>query len=232
MRFQGDKFFYYFAKTFPYLRVTVGYTLIALGLGLIFGFILALMKLGRSRALCGLSNVVTAVFRSIPSVVLLFLVYYGLPFLSKMVLGIDISRKSSFFFVTIAITISSSVQITEVIRSAYTSVDKGQMEAAVSIGMTRFQGFRRIVLPQLVSYALPSMSTIVINLTKEGSLGYTIGLLDIFGKAISLNALTYSNYILEIYFSLTVLYWILMLLIVYGFRLLEHTFRIQKLAVE
>ena len=115
-------------------------------------------------------------------------------------------------------------------RGAYKSVDKGQYEAAVSIGLTPVQAFTRIVFPQALFHAIPSFGNLVTYLIKEGSLGFTIGLIDIFGKANTLNQNTYSNYILEIYISLALIYWIVALIIEQLLKLLENRVSTHKTA--
>lgn len=231
MGFQGSYFISYIFKILTHLNITISYTLFALFYGIIAGLVLALFKISNSRILKWIADILTAIFRSIPPVVLLFLVYYGLPFLSETLFSIDLGKKESLYFVKVAVTIIGAVQFSEIFRSAITSVEKGQKEAAYSIGLTRFQTFRRIVFPQMMSYALPSMSSVVISITKEGSLGYTIGLMDIFGWAKNLNTISYNSYMLEIYVALIVCYWMIMLVIVLFFKLLESHYN-RRFAVQ
>lgn len=213
MHFRISYFFHYFFKLIPYLRVTFAYAGASLLAGIVFGFVLTAFKVGKSKILRAIGNVYTAIFRSIPPVVLLFLVYYGLPTLYEAIFGTSIRKKSVLFFVIIAVTLFATASISETMRSAYTSVDKGQYEAAVSIGLSKFKAYTRIVFPQAVYYAIPSLGNLITYLIKEGSLGFTIGLVDVFGKANTLNQNTYSNYILEIYISLALLYWLVAIVI-------------------
>ena len=122
-----------------------------------------------------IENIYTAIFRSIPPVVLLFLVYYGLP------IFVHVDSQNRLFYVCVTLTLLSSAMISEIMRSANNSVPKGQYEAAVTVGLTPFQAIRRIILPQALNYALPNLSTIIIGLLKDGSLAFTIGLIDVFG---------------------------------------------------
>lgn len=208
MRFEIKTFIEYLIKLFPYLKVTFKYAGSSLIFGIVFGFLIAVFKLGKSRILKWFANIYTAVFRSVPPVVLLFLVYYGIPMVAEAITGKSMERKNPIFFVIITVTLLATASLSEIMRSAYTSVDKGQYEAGVSTGLSEIQTFIRIVFPQAFLYALPSLGNLVIYLIKEGSLGFTIGLVDIFGKANTLNQNTYSNHILEIYISLAMLYWI------------------------
>ncbi len=222
MRFDIVYLWKYFWKILPYLRVTLEYAGLSLLFGLIFGSVLAAFKLQKYRIIRYFGVVYTAVFRSIPPVVLLFLVYYGLPQLLLNTVGIDIQNEEKILYVIITISILSMVSLSEVIRSAYTSIDKGQYEAAISSGLLPIQAMVRIVIPQMIYVALPNIGNIVIYLIKEGSLGFTIGLVDVFGKANSLNQNSYNNYILEIYTALALIYWFASILLEKGMKLIER----------
>lgn len=202
MHFQLKYFWQYTLKLLPYIKITFEYVAVSLLLGIVLGAILAFFKLGKNPVLKAIGVVYTAIFRSIPPVVLLFLVYYGLPQI------VHVDPQNRMFYVCVTLTLLSSAMISEIMRSAYNSVPKGQFEAAVTVGLTNFQALRRIVLPQALTYALPNLSTIIIGLLKDGSLAFTIGLIDVFGKANTLNNITFSKYVLEIYLALTLLYWI------------------------
>lgn len=161
------------------------------------------LKLSKNRALKTIGVAYTAIFRSVPPVVLLFLVYYGLPAI------VHIDAQNRMFYVCVTLTLLCSASISEIMRSAYCSVPRGQFEAGESVGMTSVQIIRRIMLPQAFYFALPNLSTIIIGLLKDGSLAFTIGLVDVFGKANLLNNTTFSKYVLEIYTALTLIYWLL-----------------------
>lgn len=222
MHFDISNFLKYTLKMLPYLKITFAYVAAAFFLGVLFGGILAFLKLCKVKILKITGIAYTAVFRSIPPVVLLFLVYYGLP----LILGTDSQKR--LFYVCVTLTLLSTASISEVFRSAYRAVPKGQYEAAVSIGLSPVQALRRIIFPQAFSYALPNLATVIIGLLKDGSLAFTIGLVDIFGKANALNNTTFSRYILEIYLALTLIYWIISRLIEIGSHRLEKMFSIRK----
>ena len=207
MHFRIKSFFSYYIKLLPYLKTTFIYVLIALLVGIILGLILTVFKLRKNPFLRTLSIVYTAIFRSVPPVVLLFLVYYGL---TAIVQG---NSQNRLFYVCVTLTLLSSASISEIMRSSYCSVPHGQYEAGESIGLTNIQIVRRIMLPQAFYFALPNLSSIIIGLLKDGSLAFTIGLVDVFGKANLLNNTTYSKYILEIYTALAAIYWLMAIVI-------------------
>lgn len=223
MSFQIKYFWKYAFKLLPYLKVTFAYVLGALVFGIIFGAILAYFKIGKNKLLKRIGIVYTAIFRSIPPVVLLFLVYYGLPQILNTT-----GNNNQLLYVIVTLSLLSTASISEVIRSAYNSVPRGQYEAAVTSGLTPFQSLREIVLPQAFFYALPNFASTIISLLKDGSLAFTIGLLDIFGKAMTLNNSTYSKYVLEIYLAVTLVYWGSSFLIERFFKILEINFSVKK----
>lgn len=230
MHFRLEYFVKYFLKLLPYLKVTFSYVGVSLLFGFLFGFLLAAFKVGKSRTLRALGNIYTAIFRSIPPVVLLFLVYYGLPVASEALFGVSFRKKEVLFFVIVTVTLLATASLSETMRSAYKSVDKGQYEAAVSTGLSGFQAFTRIVFPQALYHAIPSFGNLITYLIKEGSLGFTIGLVDIFGKANTLNQNTYSNYILEIYISLALIYWLVAVAVEQLLKLAERAVSTHKVA--
>ncbi|MBQ6027945.1 MAG: amino acid ABC transporter permease [Treponema sp.] len=203
MHFNIERFFFYIPKLLPYLKTTFVYVAVALGISLLWGALLTAFKLGKNRPLKTFGVAYTATFRSVPPVVLLFLVYYGLPNL------VHVNPQNRMFYVCVTLTLLCSASISEIMRGAYQSVPRGQYEAGESVGMTNLQIIRRIMLPQAFYFALPNLSTIIIGLLKDGSLAFTIGLVDVFGKANLLNNTTFSKYVLEIYAALTLIYWIL-----------------------
>ena len=203
MHFNIERFFFYIPKLLPYLKTTFVYVAVALGISLLWGALLTAFKLGKNRPLKTFGVAYTATFRSVPPVVLLFLVYYGLPNL------VHVNPQNRMFYVCVTLTLLCSASISEIMRGAYLSVPHGQYEAGESVGKTNLQNIRRIMLPQAFYFALPNLSTIIIGLLKDGSLAFTIGLVDVFGKANLLNNTTFSKYVLEIYAALTLIYWIL-----------------------
>ena len=177
-------------------------------------------KVKRNPVTKALANIYTYVTRCVPSIVMLFVVFYGLPEL-LLSFGININGFSNGFFVIVTFSILYAATISEVFRSAYLSIDKGQREAAVSIGMTEWQAFRRILLPQSIVVALPNFTNSLVNLMKEGALAYTIGLIDIVGQGNRIIGRYQGSYTLEVYLAMAILYWVLTVIIQKIFGLLE-----------
>ncbi|SCP98173.1 amino acid ABC transporter permease [Anaerobium acetethylicum] len=206
----------------PFLGTTLAIVTGTVLFGSMFGFILARAKIRGRKISKLLADLYTAIIRATPSIVLLFVVFYGLPELLLGTIGINSNGYNKVFFVLIAFSLQFAAVMSEVMRSAYGSVDKGQYEAAVSIGLSERQAFIRIVLPQCIVVALPNFANSLIGLLKEGALAYTIGLTDIMGKGILIIGNNYGAYALETYIALTAIYWGITLLIEKSFHLTEN----------
>ena len=203
----------------PFLSVTLAIMLATVFFGGILGFILAFCKL-KGRVSAKIAQAYIYIIRCIPSIVMLFMVYYGLPkFL--LVFNIDINNYDRAFFVILTFSLLFAASMAEVFRTAYMAIDKGQTEAALSIGLTPLQAFIRIVFPQALVVALPNFTNALVNLMKEGALAYTIGLIDLMGKG---DLIIYNNqgaYNLETYIALSLIYWAMTIIIEKTFMHLE-----------
>lgn len=203
----------------PFLSVTLAIMLATVFFGGILGFILAFCKL-KGRVSAKIAQAYIYIIRCIPSIVMLFMVYYGLPkFL--LVFNIDINNYDRAFFVILTFSLLFAASMAEVFRIAYIAIDKGQTEAALSIGLTPLQAFIRIVFPQALVVALPNFTNALVNLMKEGALAYTIGLIDLMGKG---DLIIYNNqgaYNLETYIALSLIYWAMTIIIEKTFMHLE-----------
>ncbi|WP_165211426.1 amino acid ABC transporter permease [Streptococcus tangpeifui] len=160
--------------------------------------------------------------RCTPPIVLLFLVFYGLPELLAWWLHLDVDGWSRTIFVVVTMVLLFAASISEVFKAAYLAVPKGQLEAGLSIGLTGYQTFRRILLPQIFRIALPNMTTAVLNLMKDAALAYTIGLVDIMGAGNLLISRNLGNYSLETYTAVALIYWAIALVLSVVSNMMEH----------
>lgn len=207
----------------PYLWITFAVAGLSVLFGSVIGLLLAAAKISSNRWGRRLANGYTTVMRCTPSIVLLFLVYYGIPALFEG-FGVDLQGVHASVFVVITFTLQFAAIMSEVIRSAYESIDKGQYEAAVSVGLSPFQAYRRIIFPQAFVVALPNFGNGLIAILQEGALAYTIGFIDIVGKANLIIASNYGTHTLEIFLALALIYWILAIAIEKFFGKLEKIF--------
>ncbi|WP_339323113.1 amino acid ABC transporter permease [Paenibacillus sp. FSL W8-0194] len=215
----------------PFLKVTFMVTGFSVLFGTLFGFLLAASKIGKNRWANKMAHGYTTMIRCTPSIVLLFLTYYGIPYLFNQ-FGIDLNSIDKSVFVVITFSLQFAAAMSEVIRTAYESVDKGQYEAAVSVGLSSTQAYRRIVFPQAVVVALPNFGNSLLALIKEGALAYTIGLIDVIGKASLIISSNYNAHALEIYLALSLIYWVVSIAIEQLFSKLERIFGKGKQALK
>lgn len=206
----------------PYLSVTLLVAVSSIILGSLLGMLLAWAKLGPYRVLRWLAHGYTYIMRCTPSIVLLFIVFYGLPKLIEATTDYDINDTNRAVFAIITFTLLFGAYISEVFRAAYQAVPKGQYEAGVSIGLTPFQTFYQVLLPQAALIALPNFGNSVINLLKEGALAYTIGLIDLIGEGNLIIAQNFGAYSVEIYLACMIIYWVMSIIIEKAFLKLEQ----------
>lgn len=215
----------------PFLKITFLVAGSSIILGTILGLLLAAAKLSAKKYLQTFAHLYTTIMRCTPSIVLLFLVYYGVPALAENV-GMNLHAIDTAIFVVVTFTLQFAAIMSEVIRSSYLAVNKGQFEAAVSVGLTPFQAYRRIIFPQALVIALPNFGNGMISLLQEGALAYTIGLIDIVGKANLIIASNINAHALEIFIALALIYWVLSIVIEKFFAMLEKNFSKGKKTLE
>lgn len=228
--FDVTNVFRYYSDFLPYLGITFAIVIFSIIFGVLFGFLITMAKLSKYKALRFIGNGYTNVLRCTPSIVLLFLVYYGLPEIFQGLFNIDINQMYKGIFVIVTLSLLFSANIAEVMRSAYEAVDKGQYEAGVSIGLTNIQTFLRILLPQCFIIALPNLGNAVIALFQEGALAFTIGFIDMMGKANLIVSLNYGSHAREIYIGLALIYWMISIIIEKGMSKFETVYKEKILA--
>ncbi|WP_297013004.1 amino acid ABC transporter permease [uncultured Dialister sp.] len=219
--FSPDIIFTSIPALLPYLTVTLVVGVTSILTGSILGMLLAWAKLSGHKVIRALADGYTYIIRCTPSIVLLFIVFYGLPKFMEAEFGIDLDDLSRAVFVIITFTLLFGAYVSEVFRSAYETVDKGQYEAAVTIGLSPQQAFFRVMLPQAAVIALPNFGNSVINLMKESALAYTIGLIDLLGRTNLIIAKNYGAYGIELYVACLLIYWGLSLVIEQAFLRME-----------
>lgn len=225
--FHFDVMVEFFIKVLPYLKVTFTYVFFSFLFGTLLGALITMMRMSKVKVLNKIGSLYVTVMRCVPSVVLLFLVYYGLPMVLESYFDVKTRNLDNIYYVIVTFTLFLGASTSEVMRSAYRAVPKGQYEAAVTVGMTGWDAFRRIVFPQAFFAAIPNIGNVVIYLLKEGALAYTIGLQDVLGRGYYLNGLKGKGYALELYIALTFIYWPISLLLGRLFSRLEKKFSIE-----
>ncbi len=167
--------------------------------GLLLGFMLALMRLSRFWPLSWLSRFYVSVFRGTPLIAQLFMIYYGLP-----QFGIELDPIPAAM---IGLSLNTAAYTSETLRAAISSIEKGQWEAASSIGMNHWQTLRRVILPQAARTALPPLGNSFIGLVKDTSLAATIQVPELFRQAQLVTSRTLE--VFTMYLAASVIYWVL-----------------------
>ena len=205
MLFSWDYFLEAFPKVLKGLPTTLGLTLIAAVFSLLLGTLLALLNYYKVPVAVQILKVWSSFIRGTPNVTQIFFFYYGLARISKLILNM-----SPVVATGVVMSLSMSAFMAESIRGALLSVDEGQREAAMSLGMTGFQMTTRIVIPQAVRVALPTLFNDMINLFKMSSLAFTIGIRDVMGNARIESAASFRFF--ETYAIVMIIYWVFSLL--------------------
>ncbi|MGX9416927.1 amino acid ABC transporter permease [Vibrio sp. RC27] len=196
---------------------TINISLISMAFAMIIGLFIAFLALSNSKTLRVTNRVYVEIIRSIPVLVLLLWVYYGLPTL------LDISL-NHFWAGVIALSIAESAFLAEVFRGGIQSISSGQHEAAESLGLSYWQKMRLIILPLAIRQILPPLGNQFVYILKMSSLVSVIGLSDLTRKA---NELVVNEYLpLEIYTFLVLEYLLLILIVSQGVRMLEKRLEI------
>ncbi|NGY76855.1 amino acid ABC transporter permease [Bacillus megaterium] len=187
-----------------YLHITIWILIASLVIGSTLGLFIALPRIYKVPVLSQIAAVYISFMRGTPILIQLFLVFYGIPALLQLI-HIDVSRMAPLVFVIITYSLSTAASFSEMMRGAINSVDKGQTEAAYSIGMTGKQTFTRIVLPQALVVAFPNFGNLVIGSLKDTSLAFTIGVMDMMGRGDTIIAAT--AHAVEVYIALAIIYY-------------------------
>lgn len=219
--FYPQKIIEFIPTLLPYLSVTFEVLLGTTLVGLLLGFFLAKAMLSKRTWKRRAAGFVINAFRCTPSIVMLFVIFYGLPNLFWALFHIDINGWSKAVYVITALGLLFSATAAEIMRASYLAVPAGQREAALTSGLTEEQAFVRILLPQAFVVSIPNLGNSLITILKEGSLAFTIGLIDLMGRGSMLVSINFGAYALETYIAQAIIYWTLTLLFEQVFRQVE-----------
>uniref|UniRef100_UPI003F68D499 amino acid ABC transporter permease n=1 Tax=Streptococcus pluranimalium TaxID=82348 RepID=UPI003F68D499 len=188
------------------LPYTLALSLIGFFLGTILGFFVALCRMSHLWPLRWLAASHVSLMRGIPLMVLLFFLYFGLPFM-----GIELDAIAATI---IAFTFMSSAYISEIIRSSLAAVDNGQWEAARSLGLRTPIIYRKVIIPQAIRIALPPLSNVLLDMVKSTALTAMITVPEMFNKAKIIGGAK-SDY-MTVYIVVALMYWVICTLYAIG----------------
>lgn len=203
-------------------KTTLVLSLVTILLGLILGTLLAFMKISKSRLLRAIANVYVEVIRGTPVLVQIAIIFYGLPIMgiqvpSIVIGGVDCERLVSGI---LALTINTTAYVCEIIRSGIQSVDKGQMEAARSIGFSAPSSMMLVVLPQAVKNILPAIGNEFVTIIKTSSQISVIGMAELMYVADTIRGISFSP--MEPLIIVAIIYFIITFTISTLVKLLEN----------
>jgi L-cystine transport system permease protein len=187
--FTWKNIFFYLPRVLSALPTTLLIVLAASLSGIGLGLVLAFLRLEKVPVLQRLCQVYVSFIRGTPILIQMFIVYYGLPML-LLPLGINITRWDKIYFIFVTYGMNTGAYFSEIIRSAILSVPASQKDAASAAGLTKFQAYRRIIIPQSLVIAIPSMGTSISSLLQDTSLAFSLGILDVIGRVRALGAIT------------------------------------------
>ncbi|MDO9545650.1 MAG: amino acid ABC transporter permease [Pelolinea sp.] len=197
------------------LSITLEVTAVALGLGLFFGSILAILRVYGGDLLSRVLTLFVTLLRALPHILLLLIIYF---IIARVV------NLSAFWAGSLSLAIISSAYQSEIIRGAIQSVPGGQMMAARSIGMNRIKAIWHVIIPQAFRYAIPPWSNEAAIVIKDSSLVYVLGVPEILRQAQYYSARTYQP--LTAYVTVAAIYFLLTFITNRGLDLLERHIRI------
>ena len=195
--------------------VTIEITAIAVGLGFVLGLITSVCRLSSVKILRGIAICYVNIIRGTPMLVQIFLIYFALP----MIIG---ERINPFVAAVAACSINSGAYVSEIFRAGIQSVDKGQMEAGRSLGLSWMQTMRYIILPQAFKHVIPPLGNEFISMTKETSLVSVIGFEELTRRGQLIIAKTYGSF--EIWLTVAAIYLVMTLSIARLVSYLERRF--------
>ena len=153
---------------------TLEFAFVAVFFGTILGAFIALMHRSKIKVVSGIAIVYATIIRGTPLLVQMYIAYFFLPMVTPALNNID-----KIYTVIFALVLNSSAYVSEIIRSGINAVDKGQMEAARSLGMSYSHAMRKIIMPQAIKNILPALANEYITMIKETSLAGTFSLYEL-----------------------------------------------------
>ena len=202
------------------LSYTVLVTLVCCATGLLIGLTLACLRRLSIPGLTPIIDAYTYVFRAVPVLVLLFMVYFGLPSV-----GIKVPPLMAM---AMSLGLVTSAYLAEVFRGAFNSVDAMEVLAGEAMGMSRLQVLWYIELPQMLRFSVPGMIIEFTSVLKYSPFAYTVGIPEITKQAIALTSTTLRG--VEVYFAVGILYFAIYRILLIGIQLINRHYEIPGLA--
>jgi len=208
------------------IPTTLKITVLTLLISIPIAFFMALSKIEKKKVSSKITTVYVSIIRGTPIVLQILFVYSLLPstlnYLFKTVWGlpINIFKMNKIVYALIVFSLNNIAVLSEVFRSALGTVNHGQMEAALTIGLSKKQAYTRIIIPQAMVAALPNLCNSVIALIKNTSLAFLMSVQEI--TAISKLKAAYGYYYIEAYLVIAFIYILVCTVVQLAFAIVEH----------
>lgn len=209
-----------FNQVLQQLPITLVMIISALIFAIILGLLLTMIRIKQTPILAPCVRIYQSFMRSTPLLLQLFLVYFALPqFL--LIFHININHFDRLFFIILAFSLHSTAYLSEVFRAGYLSVEYSQIEAGLSVGLSYPRILKNIIVPQALRNSIPNLTTQIIELIKDTSLAFTIGIIDMMGQVQLIIGNNYGLGMLEVYIVISIIYWMLALIVQGVFTLIN-----------
>lgn len=202
------------------VRITIFISLIAFALATVLGFVVALLRMSKSKILQPIMAGYINLFRAIPLLVFILFVYYGIAIAFEL-------NVAAIQAGILALTLQYSAWLGEIFRGGIQAVPNGQREAALSVGMGRAQVLVRVVLPQATRIAIPPTGNMFIGMIKDSSLVYLIGVPELLRVSNRLANSTFRYF--EVYLTTVVIYLVLTTAVYFAVKYIERRFALVDL---
>ncbi|MGE7621893.1 amino acid ABC transporter permease [Viridibacillus sp. NPDC096237] len=218
--------FMYFLESLPqllkYVYITLGVSMVSMIISFLISIMLVLIDRNRMKVLYPLSRLYISFFRGTPLLVQLFVLYFGLPQIFP-----EMAVITSLQAALIGLSLNNAAYLSEILRGSLNGVESNQMDACLSVGMTKMQAMRKVIFPQAIRVAVPALGNNFIGLIKESSLTFVLGLAEILAHAKMLAAESYLY--MESYLAVAIIYWGLTIIIGWLQRRLEYRLEVPYL---
>ncbi|CAK8053918.1 amino acid ABC transporter permease [Eupransor demetentiae] len=215
-------------KAFQAIPITLLITAVALLIGLIFGGLLTWIKIKRFPVLYQLAQLYTTIIRATPMVLIILIFYSILPSMANAVLNQQLHWKikifdiNPIFYAFLIFGLIATANLSEVFRSALTTVDEGQGEAAQMAGLSTWQSYKRIIIPQALVAAIPNVGNLTLNIMKGTSLAFLMTVSEV--TAVAKIQASYTYDYTEAYLDIFLVYFILGAILQFIFKLMIKHF--------
>lgn len=215
MNFDFQYMFGLIPELLSYLPIVLYMGTVAFLLSIVLGLVFAVIIRNKVIVVYQVLQVIVSYLRGVPTLIQIFILYFGIPQIFP-----SFSSMEAITAVIIALSLRNAAYLSEVFRSAFLAVDKGQYEACLSVNMTKWQAMRTVILPQVIRISIPPSGNYYIMIIKETSLAFTIGVTDMLAKAKLEAAVSYK--FLEAFLAVGLIYWLVTLVFSYFQSRLEN----------